>query len=76
MHNTRTRMQEVAHAQISSSIPPLSVQYPALMSKLPSTLELSGKTIQGEPCCEREEEVGVAGADKVEGKGWREGDNR
>lgn len=54
-----------SHAQISSSIPALNVQYPALMSKLPSTLELSGKTMQGESCCEREE-VGVVGADKVE----------
>ena len=53
--------------QISSSIPTLSLQYPALMSKLPSTLELSGKTMQGEPCCEREE-VGVVEVDKMEGE--------
>lgn len=37
------------------------------MSKLPSTLELSGKTMQGEPCCEREEEEVGGGADKVGG---------
>ena len=63
-----TRAGSGAHSltQISSSTPTLSLQYLALMSKLPSTLELSGKTMQGEPCCERDE-VGVVSVDKMEG---------